>query len=189
MLTDRRPVTEALAHRPGAQAAGIVQRRSSTRADVKAGPLFRFIDDAPYAAALRCGRPSWRAEANLAQTRAQAERYKPLVEANAVSQQEYIFPRPPSRRLRPTSSARAAVQTAQINLGYIGARAHRRAHRLRAGHRRCAGRQGEATQLAVVHQIDPVYVNFTQSVTEVLRLRAMVIAGRQLPSAGRRRWR
>jgi membrane fusion protein (multidrug efflux system) len=38
--------------------------------------------------------------------------------------------------------------------------------------------QGEATQLAVVQQIDPMYVNFTQSTTEVLRLRKALDSGK-----------
>jgi hypothetical protein len=43
--------------------------------------------------------------------------------------------------------------------------------------------QGEATQLAVVQQIDPLYVNFTQSAAEVLRLRAAIASG-QVRRAG-----
>jgi len=43
--------------------------------------------------------------------------------------------------------------------------------------------QGEATQLAVVQQIDPMYVNFTQSTTDVLKLRRALAAGK-LTSAG-----
>ena len=74
-----------------ARAAGILQERLFREgSDVKAGqPLFR-IDSAPYAAASRSAQASLaRAEANAVQAKALADRYKPLVEANAVSKQEY----------------------------------------------------------------------------------------------------
>ncbi|MBU6260984.1 MAG: efflux RND transporter periplasmic adaptor subunit, partial [Burkholderiales bacterium] len=43
---------------------------------------------------------------------------------------------------------------------------------------------GEATPLAVVQQIDPLYVNFTQSAAEVLRLRAAIAGGRLSSASG-----
>ena len=74
-----------------ARAAGILQKRLFREgSDVKAGqPLFT-IDSAPYVAAAASAKAGQsRAEANLAQATALAERYKPLVEANAISKQEY----------------------------------------------------------------------------------------------------
>ncbi|WP_374370194.1 efflux RND transporter periplasmic adaptor subunit [Piscinibacter sp.] len=170
-----------------ARAAGIVQRRLFNEgSDVKAGqPLFR-IDDAPYRATLAAAQATLaRAEANLLQTRAQAERYKPLAEANAVSQQEYIAAQAAFKQAEAdVASARAAVQTAQINLGYtsVSAPIAGRIGRALVTEGALVG-QGEATQLAVVQQIDPLYVNFTQSADEVLRLRA-AIAGGSFQSAG-----
>jgi len=170
-----------------ARAAGIVQRRLFNEgSDVKAGqPLFR-IDDAPYRATLAAAQATLaRAEANLLQTRAQAERYKPLAEANAVSQQEYIAAQAAFKQAEAdVASAKAAVQTAQINLGYtsVSAPIAGRIGRALVTEGALVG-QGEATQLAVVQQIDPLYVNFTQSADEVLRLRA-AIAGGSFQSAG-----
>ena len=170
-----------------ARAAGIVQRRLfSEGSDVKAGqPLFR-IDDAPYRATLAAAQATLaRAEANVLQTRAQAERYKPLAEANAVSQQEYIAAQAAFKQAEAdVASAKAAVQTAQINLGYtsVSAPIAGRIGRALVTEGALVG-QGEATQLAVVQQIDPLYVNFTQSADEVLRLRA-AIAGGSFQSAG-----
>ena len=170
-----------------ARAAGIVQRRLFNEgSDVKAGqPLFR-IDDAPYRATLAAAQATLaRAEANLLQTRAQAERYKPLAEANAVSQQEYIAAQAAFKQAEAdVASAKAAVQTAQINLGYtsVSAPIAGRIGRALVTAGALVG-QGEATQLAVVQQIDPLYVNFTQSADEVLRLRA-AIAGGSFQSAG-----
>jgi membrane fusion protein (multidrug efflux system) len=170
-----------------ARAAGIVQRRLFTEgSEVKAGqPLFR-IDDAPFRAALASAQASQaRAEANLLQTRAQAERYKPLAEANAVSQQEYIAAQAAFKQAEAdVASAKAAVQTAQINLGYTSVTSpiSGRIGRALVTEGALVG-QGEATQLAVVQQIDPLFVNFTQSADEVLRLRAAIASGK-FQSAG-----
>ncbi len=170
-----------------ARAAGIVQRRLFTEgSEVKAGqPLFR-IDDAPFRAALAAAQAAQaRAEANLLQTRAQAERYKPLAEANAVSQQEYIAAQAAFKQAEAdVASAKAAVQTAQINLGYTSVTSpiSGRIGRALVTEGALVG-QGEATQLAVVQQIDPLYVNFTQSADEVLRLRAAIASGK-FQSAG-----
>lgn len=171
-----------------ARAAGIVQRRLFNEgSDVKAGqPLFR-IDDAPYRATLAAAQATLaRAEANLMQTRAQAERYKPLAEANAVSQQEYVAAQAAFKQAEAdVASAKAAVQTAQINLGYaaVNSPIAGRIGRALVTEGALVG-QGEATQLAVVQQIDPLYVNFTQSAAEVLRLRAAIAAGRVQAQGG-----
>lgn len=170
-----------------ARAAGIVQRRLFTEgSEVKAGqPLFR-IDDAPFRAALASAQASQaRAEANLLQTRAQAERYKPLAEANAVSQQEYIAAQAAFKQAEAdVAAAKAAVQTAQINLGYTSVTSpiSGRIGRALVTEGALVG-QGEATQLAVVQQVDPLFVNFTQSADEVLRLRAAIASGK-FQSAG-----
>ena len=171
-----------------ARAAGIVQRRLFNEgSDVKAGqPLFR-LDDAPYRATLAAAQAALaRAEANLMQTRAQAERYKPLAEANAVSQQEYVAAQAAFKQSEAdVASAKAAVQTAQINLGYtaVAAPISGRIGRALVTEGALVG-QGEATQLAVVQQIDPLYVNFTQSADEVLRLRAAIASGRYQSAGG-----
>lgn len=75
-----------------ARVAGIVQQRLFQEgSEVRAGqPLFQ-LDDAPARATLASTQASLaRAEANLIPAKAQAERYKPLAEANAISQQEYL---------------------------------------------------------------------------------------------------
>ena len=75
--------------------------------------------------------------------------------------------------------ARAAVQTAGINLGYasVVSPISGRIGRALVTEGALVG-QGEATPLAVVQQIDPMFVNFTQSAGEVLRLRAAIASGR-----------
>ncbi|MBL8361094.1 MAG: efflux RND transporter periplasmic adaptor subunit [Rubrivivax sp.] len=171
-----------------ARVAGIVQRQLFREgSEVRAGqPLFA-IDDAPYRATLASAQAALaRAEANVMQTRAQAERYAPLVEARAVSQQEYVAAQAAYKQAEAdVAAARAAVQTAQINLGYaaVAAPISGRIGRALVTEGALVG-QGEATQLAVVQQIDPLYVNFTQSAAEVLKLRAAVDAGRLRNAAG-----
>jgi len=68
---------------------------------------------------------------------------------------------------------RAAVQTAKINLGYatVTAPISGRIGRSLVTEGALVGQGGDATALAVIQQINPLYVNFTQSATEVLRLR------------------
>jgi membrane fusion protein (multidrug efflux system) len=165
-----------------ARAAGIVQKRLFEEgSEVRAGQVLFRIDDAPFRATLAATQASLaRAEANLLPTRAQAERYKPLAEANAVSQQEYVAAQAAFQQAQAdVAAAKAALQTATINLGYttVAAPISGRIGRALVTEGALVG-QGEATQLAVIQQIDPLYVNFTQPAAEVLRLRAGLAAGR-----------
>ena len=170
-----------------ARVAGILQRRLFREgSDVKAGqPLFE-IDAAPYRAVLASAQASQaRAEANLTQAQAQAERYKPLIEAHAISQQDYIAAVAAKKQGEAdVAVAKAAVQTAKINVGYgaVTAPISGRIGRALVTEGALVG-QGEATQLAVIQQVDPLYINFTQSAADVLRLRA-AIAGGKLKRSG-----
>ena len=171
-----------------ARAAGILQKRLFREgSDVRAGqPLFQ-IDAAPYRAAYASAQAALaRAEANLTQAGAQAERYKPLLEANAISKQDYVNAVAAKKQAEADVAAgKAAVQTAQINLGYAAVESPiaGRIGRALVTEGALVG-QGEATQLALVQQIDPMYVNFTQSATEVLRLRRAFEAGRLERASG-----
>ena len=171
-----------------ARAAGILlERLFKEGSDVKAGqPLFR-IDPAPYAAALRSAEASLaRAEANAAQAKALAERYKPLVAANAVSKQEYDNAVASQKTAEAdVGVSRAAVTTAKINIGYAAVTApiSGRIGRALVTEGALVG-QSDATELAVIQQIDPMYVNFTQSATDVLRLRRAMEAGQFKRASG-----
>ncbi|MDZ4103343.1 MAG: efflux RND transporter periplasmic adaptor subunit [Hydrogenophaga sp.] len=170
-----------------ARAAGILQERLFREgSDVKAGqPLFR-IDAAPYAAALQSAQAGLaRSQANLTQATALAERYAPLVKENAISQQEYASAVAAQKQAEADVAAgRASVQTANITLGYarVTAPISGRIGRSLVTEGALVG-QGEATQLAVIQQINPMYVNFTQSAAEVYRLRKAMEGG-QLKGAG-----
>ena len=158
-----------------ARANGVVLKRLFTEgSEVKAGQLLFQIDPAPYQAAVLSALAALgKAEANLTQAAAQAARYKPLVEANAVSKQEYVNVVAAQKTAEADVAAqKAAVRIAQINSGYANVTAP------------IAGRIGralvtegalvsatEATQLALIQQTRTVYVNFTQSASELQKLR------------------
>ena len=173
-----------------ARVAGILQKRLFREgSEVKAGQLLFEIDSAPYRAAAASAEASLaRALANLSQATAQAERYKPLVEANAISKQEFVNAVAAQKLAEAdVAAAKAAVQTAQINLGYASVTSPiaGRIGRTLVTEGALVG-QGEATQLALVQRIDPMYVNFTQSTGEVLRLREALRSGKlkRAPSGG-----
>ena len=171
-----------------ARAAGIVQRRLFKEgSDVRAGqPLFS-IDPAPYAAAAASAQATLaRAQANLSQASALAERYKPLVEANAISKQDYANAVAAQKQAEAeVASGRAAVQTAQINLGYASVTApiSGRIGRALVTEGALVG-QGEATPLAMIQQVNPMYVNFTQSAGEVMGMRRAMEQGRLQRATG-----
>ena len=170
-----------------ARAAGILQERLFREgSEVKAGqPLFR-IDAAPYAAALQSAEAGLaRAEANRATAQALADRYKPLVAESAISQQEYANAVAAAKAAEAdVAVGKAAVRTASINVNYANVTApiSGTIGRALVTEGALVG-QGEATQLAVIQQINPMYVNFTQSASEALKLKRAMAAG-QLKSAG-----
>lgn len=165
-----------------ARAAGIVQKiHFREGSDVKAGQLLFEIDAAPYRAAHDSARAQLaRAQANLIQATALAERYKPLLEANAVSKQEFVNATVAQKLAEAEVEAgRAAVQTAKINLDQASVTApiSGRIGRALVTEGALVG-QGEVTPLAVIQQIHPLFVNFTQPANEVLRLREALDSGR-----------
>jgi membrane fusion protein (multidrug efflux system) len=165
-----------------ARAAGILQKRLFVEgSDVRAGQALFKIDPASYQALVASAQASVaRAQAALTQAKAQAERYKPLVEANAISKQEYVNAVAAEKTAEAdVAVARANLQTGQINLGYatVTAPISGRIGRALVTEGALVG-QGEPTQLAVIQQINPMYVNFTQSTTEVLALRRAIESGK-----------
>ena len=171
-----------------ARAAGILQKRLFREgSDVKAGQALFSIDAAPYAAAEASAKAGQaRAQANLAQATGLAERYKPLVEANAISKQEYANAVAAQKQAEAdVAVGKANVQTASINLAYASVTApiSGRIGRALVTEGALVG-QGDATQLAVIQQINPMYVNFTQSASEVMKLRAAMDSGQFKRASG-----
>ena len=157
-----------------ARAAGILLKRHFEEgSDVKAGQLLFTIDSAPYRATLSS------AQANLAQASALARRYRPLVEANAVSKQEY------DAAVAAEKAARAQVETARFNLGYANVTApiSGRIGRALVTEGALVG-QGDVTHLATIQQINPLYINLSQSANEVLQMRQALRSGQLATAEG-----
>ncbi|MGN8133662.1 efflux RND transporter periplasmic adaptor subunit [Paraburkholderia sp. 22099] len=165
-----------------ARVDGIVLRREFTEgSQVKAGQRLYKIDPAPYIATLNNAKAALaKAQANLASTTAQANRYKVLVAANAVSKQDYDNAvAAQGQAAADVAAGKAAVDTAQINLGYtdvtspvtgqIGVSQVTPGAYVQAS---------AATLMATVQQLDPVYVDLTQSSLDGLKLRREMQEGR-----------
>ncbi|AOK41788.1 efflux RND transporter periplasmic adaptor subunit [Burkholderia vietnamiensis] len=165
-----------------ARVDGIVLRREFVEgSDVKAGQRLYKIDPAPYLAQLNSAKATLaKAQANLVTQNALVARYKVLVAANAVSKQDYDNAvATQGQAAADVAAGKAAVETAQINLGYTDVVSP------------ISGRVGisqvtpgayvqasQATLMSTVQQLDPVYVDLTQSSLEGLKLRQDVQSGR-----------
>jgi membrane fusion protein (multidrug efflux system) len=171
-----------------ARVPGIVLKRVFREgSDVKAGaPLFQ-IDPAQLQATYNSNDAAVaRAEATLAQAELKAKRYKPLVETNAVSKQEYDdVVATEKQAIADLASAKAARENARLSLGYANVTSpiSGRVGRALVTEGALVG-QGDVTPLAIVQQIDPIYVNMTQSANEVLKLKRSMDEGK-LKSAGK----
>jgi membrane fusion protein (multidrug efflux system) len=158
-----------------ARATGVLLKRLFEEgSNVKEGQTLFEIDPMPLRASLASAKAATaKAEASLKESRARVARYEELVKINAISKQ--VFDEAVAtlgQNEADLQAGKAAVQTAELNLGYAQVNAP------------IPGRIGkalvtegalvsatEATQMAVIRQLDPVYFDFTQSSTEVLRLR------------------
>lgn len=165
-----------------ARVAGIVQQRNFVEgSDVKAGQVLFQIDPSTYKASLDSAMATQgRAEANLSQAAALVDRYQPLQAAKAISPQEFLNAQVAQRQaLADVATAKAAVQTARINLGYatVTAPISGRIGRALVTEGALVG-QGDATQLALIQQTNPLYVNFTQSASDVLKLKQAMAQGK-----------
>ena len=127
-----------------ARVTGIVQKRLFAEgSDVKAGDVLYQIDPAPYKAAIdsRQGVARQGPGQRAAGQSGLLNRYKPLREANAISQQDFVNATSSAAQAgADVAAAKAAVQTAQLNLDYATVTApDQRPHRPGAGHRGRAG--------------------------------------------------
>ena len=171
-----------------ARVPGIVAKRLFTEgSEVKAGqPLFQ-LDDAAYRASLASAEAAVaRADATVAQAQTQVQRNQPLAEARAISAQEWLQTQTTLKSAQAdAATARAALQSARINLEYAAIKAPiaGRIGRALVTEGALVG-QGEATQLALIQQTGTLYVNFTQSASEVLRLRKALDSGKLQRVAG-----
>ncbi|GFO58771.1 MexX family efflux pump subunit [Geomonas silvestris] len=163
------------------QVNGIIKKRVFTEGtDVKAGQVLYQIDPATYQAAYDSARASLaRAEANLGTLKLKEERYRDLVKIKAVSQQDYDDAHASLKQSEAdVAAAKAAVETAHINLGYTRVTAPISG---RIG--RSAVTDGalvtasQATPLATIQGLSSMYVDVTQSTSDLLRLRQNLANG------------
>jgi len=164
-----------------ARVTGIVQKIEFEQGgDVKDGQLLFKIDPAPYIAARNQAAAQLKqAQADLYSAKALANRYAPLVKANAVSKQEYDNAVASYRQAEASvAAAKANLDNALINLGYTDVTSP------------ITGRIGKplvtegalveaasATQMALVQQLDPIYIDFTQSTVDLAKLRKAFASG------------
>jgi len=163
------------------QVTGIIDKRLFTEgSEVKAGDQLYQIDPATYEAAYATAQAEIaRAEANMAAAQARENRYKDLVAAKAISQQDYDDALANLGQAKASIAAgKAAVQTARINLqftkvmapisGLIGKSSVTEGALVTSA---------QAQVLATIQQLDPIYVDVSQSADQLLQLRRQMIAG------------
>lgn len=170
------------------QVGGILKRRVFTEgADVVAGQLLYEIDSALYQAAYDSARAALaRAQANLVTTRLKAERYTQLAQSGVISKQDQDdVVAALGQAQADVTAGQAAVQTAQINLGYtritapISGRIGKSS--VTAGALLTAN---QAAALATIQQLNPIYVDVTQTLAELQQLQRALANG-QLQRAAR----
>jgi len=163
------------------QVSGIIQKRLFTEgSDVQAGATLYQIDPAPYQAALDQAKASLvAAESSLPTIRSRAERLRNLEKIHAVGQQDAEEAEAAHQRaIASVAAAKAALESAQINLANTPIKAP------------ISGRTGMSSvtvgalvtayqplALASVQQLDPIYVDVSQSSSDLLRLRRVQESG------------
>lgn len=164
-----------------ARVTGIVQEQLYEEGtDVRAGqPLFRIDPRELRASYAQTQAALARARATAANARAVVERYRPLIDENAISGQEYDAALAASREAEANvAQIRAQLESASLQLGYTTVRAPiaGRAGRAQVTEGALVS-QAEGTLMTRIEQISPVYVSFAQAASEVLKLRRAIAAG------------
>jgi len=163
-----------------ARVAGIILERAYKEGtDVEQGQVLYLIDPAPLEAALHAQDAALaRAQADAANAAAIAKRYRELSKKQLISTQDLDNALATERSTAAAvKQAQADVESARLDLGYatVTAPIAGRAGRSLVTEGALVG-QGEATQLTSIEQIDPIYVNFSQSVTELRELQGTATA-------------
>jgi len=175
-----------------ARIAGVLQKRVySEGTDVKEGQLLFQIDPAPLRAALNAQLANLAAaEATAKNNHVAAERARSVAEKGLMSKTDWDNAEAAERTsAAAVKQAQANVESAKINLGYASVTApiSGRAGQQQVTEGALVG-QGEATLLATVEQIDPIYANFSQAVGEIDKLRRAAAGGSvELAEAGKAR--
>jgi membrane fusion protein (multidrug efflux system) len=169
------------------QVSGVVKAKLFTEGSVvRAGETLYQIDPSLYRAALdQASANLANAEANRAAMQARADRYRPLVKIEAVSQQDFADADATAKQaVASVAQSRATLQTARINLAFTRVPAP------------ITGRVGRALvttgalvttnqtePLTTIQRLDPIYVDIQQSSADLLALRRSLSAGGMTPSS------
>jgi membrane fusion protein (multidrug efflux system) len=155
------------------QVDGIILKRFFKEgSEVKAGDQLYQIDPSVYNATLSS------AQASLASSKSLADRYQQLIKEQAVSRQEY------DDALSTKLQAEATLKSAQINVRYTKVMAPISGRIGRSAVTEGAlVSNGQTTAMATIQQLDPIYVDVTQSSSEILKLRRELANG-QLQKTG-----
>ena len=169
------------------QVTGIVKRRLFEEGSlVKAGQPLYQLDDSSYAANLESARASLlSAQASLAKANADVARYRPLVQADAISQQDWDAAVQAQRAAEAAvKSSQAAIKSAQVNVnhahivapitGIIGQSLVTEGALVNAN----------STTMATIRQNDVLYVNIKQSAADMLKLRQQLLSGERVLNEG-----
>lgn len=164
------------------QVSGIIQKRLFTEgAEVKAGAQLYQIDPAPYEAALLSAQAEQaRAEATFAAAKARNDRFRSLSASKVISQQDLddaqaVF----AQAQAGLEVGKASVENARINLKYT---------KVLAPIGGVIGKSnvtegalvssGQSQILTTIQQLDPIYVDVSQSADEMLKLRRQIMSGK-----------
>src|ERR1700722_17617717 len=163
------------------QINGIIRRRDFTEGGlVQAGQVLYEIEDSPYRAAVLTAQGQLaQAQANISSTQLQADRFRQLVALNGVSKQDSDNAVASAAQAKAAVvTQRGALNTAEVNLGFT---------RIRAPISGRIGRSlftagalvqaGQSSPLATIQRMDQVYVDITQSASDLLSLRAAMSGG------------
>ena len=163
------------------QVSGIILKRNFVEgSDIKAGESLYQIDPATYQAAWNSAKAELsQAQANARIASLTVKRYKPLLGTKYISQQDYDQAiATQSQANAAVQAAQAAVETARINLAYTQVTSPISGRIGRSSVTEGALVQsGQATAMATVQQLDPIYVDVTQSSEDFMRLRNELNAG------------
>lgn len=168
------------------QVNGVLLKRMFTEgSDVKEGDQLYQIDPAPYKAALDSAQAQLQhAEAAQSMAQLQAQRYQELKNSNAVSKQDYDQTMATEKQDEAdVASAKAAVETAQINLTYTRVLAPITGRTGRSITEGALVTSNQTLPLVTIQQLDPIYVDIPESTAVITRLRREIASG-QIKSIG-----
>ncbi|MCF7499617.1 MULTISPECIES: efflux RND transporter periplasmic adaptor subunit [unclassified Pseudoalteromonas] len=163
------------------QVNGIIQSRLFVEgAEVEKGQALYQIDPSTFEAQVATSKAAiTKAEASIANAKAKSERYKELLNIKAVSQQDYDEADAAYKGAKADLlTAQAQLKTAEINLNYSKVLAPISGQigksDVTAGALVSAN---QATALATITQLDPIFVDLTQSSSELTRLKKAIATG------------